>query len=76
MKDNFTAREVAVLFEQLRSEIRTIGEVLVPLPGRISVLEERVTNLETEVRSVIDVIRIAIPGHEKRITRLETKVGI
>lgn len=76
MKDNFTPREVAVLIEDLSSKFRTVSEVVVPLRQDMAEVKERLTAVETEVRSLTDVIRIAVPNHEKRIVRLEKKVGI
>jgi len=73
MEDKFTAREVAVLVEELKSEFRTVAEVVAPIPERLSAVEERLTIVETEVRSLKDVIRLAIPDLSKRVSRLETK---
>lgn len=75
MEDKFTAREVGVLVEELRSEFRTVAEIVAPIPEHLSAVEERLTIVETEVRSLKDVIHIAIPDLSKRVSRLETKAG-
>ncbi|OGW84897.1 MAG: hypothetical protein A3C35_06880 [Omnitrophica bacterium RIFCSPHIGHO2_02_FULL_46_11] len=75
MKDNFTAREVAVLVEDLKSEFRTVVEVVAPLPERLSAVEERLGVVETRLTSVEDVLRIALPDLSKRVSRIESKLG-
>ena len=75
MEDKYTAREVAALIEDLRSEFRTVSEVVIPLREDMMEVKERLSSLETEVRSLKDVIRIAIPDHAKRLTRIESHLG-
>jgi hypothetical protein len=75
MEDKFTAREVGVLIEDLKSQFQIVAEVVAPLPERLSAVEERLGKVEVEVRSLKDVIRIAIPDLYKRVSRLETKAG-
>lgn len=74
MEDKFSAREVAVLVESLRSEFRTVTEVVAPLPERLLAVEECLASVETEVRSLKDVIRIVIPDLSTRVSSLESKV--
>ena len=74
MEDKFTAREVAVLIEDLRGEFRAVSEVVFPLREDMIEVKERLSALETKVQSLDDVVRLAIPDHAKRISRLESKV--
>lgn len=76
MEDNFTAREVAVLIEELRGEFRAVSGVVFPLREDMIEVKERLSSLEVKVQSLNDVVRLAIPDHAKRISRIETKLGI
>lgn len=76
MEDNFTAREVATLVEDLRGEFRAVSEGVLPLREDMAEVKERLTSLETEVRLLKDAVRVAIPDHETCISRLESKVGL
>jgi len=75
MEDKFTAREVGVLIEDLKSQFQIVAEVVAPLPERLSAVEERLAVVETRLTSVEDVIRAAIPNLSKRVSRLEIKAG-
>lgn len=75
-KDTYTATEVGTLLESVDQKFKHVMEVVSPLPDRLLAVEGRLSMVETEVRSLKDVIRIAIPDHAKRLLRLETKVGI
>ena len=72
----FTATEVGTMFDSLKSEIRIIAEVVVPLREDMIEVKSRLTAVETEVRSLKDVMKIAIPALSQRVTLLETKIGI
>lgn len=73
-KDTFTAREVGVLIERLESRMDAMTEALLSLSREMREVKERLSALELRVTALGDVIRIAIPSHEKRITALETHV--
>ena len=68
MEDKFTAREVGVLIESLRSEFHVVAEVVAPLPERLLAVEERLSAVENKLTSVEDVIRSAIPNLSKRVS--------
>ena len=72
---SFTPNEVAALVEELKSEFRAVVEVVAPLPNRLDKVEERLAVVETEVRSLKDVIGIALPSLTRRVDKLEAKVG-
>ena len=77
-KDTFTAREVGVLIESLRSEFRIVSEglkLLMPLLDRMDNVEQRLARVEERLTSVEDVVRIAFPTINKRFERIETKLG-
>lgn len=79
VEDKFTAREVAALVEDLRSEFRVVSEGLVsllPLREEMVEVKERLTKVEERLGSVEDVLRIALPDLTKRVSRLESKVGL
>lgn len=75
-KDTYTVTEVGTLLKSVEQKFKHVMEVVAPLPDRLSAVEVRLSAVETEVRSLKNVVRIAIPNHEKRIVRLEKKVGI
>ena len=72
----FTSNEVAVLVEGLRSDFRAVTEGLTLLTERADKVEERLATLETKVDSLSDIVRVAIPNHEKRISKIEAKIGV
>lgn len=72
----FSNTEVGVLVESLRADFRAVAEVVAPIPERLSAVEERLTVVETEVRSLKDVVRIAIPSLSTRVSTLEAKAGV
>ena len=76
MKERFTAREVGVLVEELRSEFRAVSEVVLPLREDMADVKQRLFVLEIKVQSLDDVVRLAIPDLNKRVTCLEIKTGI
>ena len=76
MTDSFSAREVAVLIEDLRSEFRHVSEGLPPLGEGMSDVKERLSVLESEVRSLKDAFKLFISGLIKRVDCLETKLGL
>ena len=75
MKDNFTATEVGTMLESIETKLTLLTEVVAPLPGRLSAVENRLERLETRVGSLEDVIRVAVPTINSRLTHLETKAG-
>ena len=75
-KETFTTTEVGTLVEGLRSEFRTVVEVVAPLPGRLSAVEDRLSRVEVRLTGVEDAVRIALPSLSKRVSRIETKLSI
>ena len=79
MKDDFSAREVAVLVKELKSEFRTVAEgvvSLLPLREEMVEVKERLSAVENRLIVCEDAVRIGMPDLYKRVTRLESKVGI
>ena len=77
-EDKFTAREVGVLIEELRSDFRTVSEgltSLLPLKEDMIEVKNRLSNLEFEVRTLKDVIRVEIPSIKSRLSAVEAKVN-
>ena len=68
--DKFTAREVVVLVEDLRSEFRAVSEVVVPLREDMAEVKERLTGLEGEVRLLKDAMRVGLPSINARLLAL------
>ena len=73
---SFTSTEVGTMLESLRSEFHTVSEVIIPMREDIAEIKDRLTAVETRLIRVEDIVRIAVPSHERRITALEVKVGI
>ena len=71
--NSFSATEVGTLLETMDHKIDFIVEIIVPMQKDMGEVKERLTNLETDMRLVKDVIRIEIPSLKKRVTRLEAK---
>ena len=70
MEDKFTAREVAVLVEDLKSEFRAVVEVVAPLPERLFAVEERLAGVEKRLTGVEDGIHLSV---FPRLSSLESK---
>lgn len=75
MEDKFTAREVAALVEELKSDFRAVSEVVVPLREDMVEVKERLTKVEEQLTGMEDAVRIILPDHERRISRLESEFG-
>lgn len=76
MEDRFTAREVAVLLEDIRGEFRAGFENLASLPEDMLDVKERLTRVEDRLTRVEDVLRVGFPDFSRRVARLESKVGL
>lgn len=74
-EDRFSAREVATLVEDLRSEFKAVSQVVLPLREDMADVKERLGHVEDEVRQLKDTVRLGFPDIFKRLTRLEAKVG-
>jgi len=72
---SFTITEVGTLVESLHNDISVIVEDMSSVKNDVSALKSDVHELKTDMKLVKDVIRVAIPNHEQRISRLEAKVG-
>ena len=75
-KEHFTAREVGTLIENLEGKFNLVLEIVVPLRTDMVDVKQRLSSLETEVRSIKDTIRVAFPAMNERFSRIETKLGI
>ena len=71
----FSVTEVGTLVESLRGDISVIAEDLVSVKNDVSELKTDVHELKTDMKLVKDVIRVAIPSMNVRITYLEAKAG-
>ena len=72
----FSPTEVGTLVESLRTDIRSVAEGVTLLRKDVDELKSRVSSLEVEVRSMKDVLRVAIPSINVRLANLEAKVGV
>jgi|GEM_PF-3201265 len=71
----FTSTEVGTLIEEFRGDIKLFAEGFSIMSGDIHNLKEDVHELKSDMKLVKDAIKIAIPAHDKRITRLELKAA-
>lgn len=71
----FTSIQVGTLIEEFRGDIRLLAEGITTLQSDVHILKDDVSQLKTDVRLIKDTLRIAIPDHEKRMTRLELKAA-
>ena len=69
---DFTRNEVAALVENLRADFRVVAEVVLPLRDDMIEVKERLSAVEIEVRSLKDVVAVAIPDLTRRVGRLES----
>lgn len=70
---DYSVTEVGTLLESMDKKIDFLMEVVVPLREDMAEVKERLTNVETDVRTIKDVIRIEIPSMKSRISTLEAK---
>ena len=71
----FTGTEVGVLIESFRNDISIIAEDVSAIRIDVHILKTDVKDIKRRMITVEDVIRIAIPSINTRLSRLETKVG-
>lgn len=71
----FTAREVAVLVEELRAEFRTVSEVIIPLREDMAEVKSDISVLKTDVLYLKDAVRVGFPEINRRLSVLESKLG-
>ena len=72
MKDeSFTPSQVGTLLEAMDKKIDLIAENVVTLNKNMVDVESCLTNVETDVRLIKDVIRVEIPSIKSRLTALE-----
>ena len=72
----YSVTEVGTLVESLRGDICILAENMVSVKDDIGVLKTDVHELKTDMKLVKDVIRVAIPSINARLTNLEAKVGV
>ncbi len=79
----FSNTEVGALIEDLKSGFNVVAEETRGLSDRMGAVENRLTGVEeglfvvkTEVLALKDVVRIAFPALDARVSVLEAKVGI
>ena len=72
----FSSTEVGVLVESLRSDFRSVTEVVIPLREDMADVKDRLTKVEVRVKSLEDAVRVAIPSLSTRVSTLEAKVGV
>ena len=60
----------------MNRKIDHIGEVVAPIPERLTAVENRLAVVETEVKGLKDIVRVAIPSLSGRVSVLETKLGV
>ena len=74
-KKDFSPTEVGSLVESFRHEIRLIAEKVDAVQEDVISLKNDMAEVKTDLAAVKDAIRITVPSHEKRIGKLESKVG-
>ena len=72
---SFSNNEVMALIEDFRGNIRLIAEDVSSLREDMTEVKDRLSSLEIEIRSLKDVIQVAVPDLTRRVTKLEAKVG-
>ena len=75
-EENFTSSQVGALLESMDQKIDLIAEAVAPLREDMFEVKERLTKVETRLTHVEDAVRISLPSLNKRVERLEKKVGI
>ena len=75
-KKTFSSTEVGTLVESLRGDVQSVAEGVTYLRNDMDDVKTRLSTLEVEVRSMKDAVYVAIPSLSKRVTVLESKVGV
>ena len=71
-EENFTPGQVGTLLEAMDKKIDLLAEAVAPIPERLERIEERLSSVEVEVRSLKDVVVLSVLP---RIAKLESKTG-
>ena len=74
--EHYTSTEVGTMIENLEGKFQAVIDVVAPLREDMADVKIRLTAVETEVRGLKDVVRVAIPSIYHRLDKIETKIGI
>ena len=72
----FSGTEIGALIESFRHDLSLVAEEVRGLGEWRGRVEEGLTGIENRLVLVEDAVRVGMPDLYKRISRLETKVGI
>ena len=73
---SFSNNEVMALVEEFKNSIQLIAEDTSSIREDMKEVKERLESVETKLKTVEDAVRITLPNHEKRISKIEAKVGV
>ncbi|OGX10955.1 MAG: hypothetical protein A2351_04240 [Omnitrophica bacterium RIFOXYB12_FULL_50_7] len=72
----FSVTEVGTLVESLQTDIRSVSEGVISLHSDMDDVKTRLSSVEVELRSLKDVVRVAVPSINVRLSNLEAKAGV
>ena len=75
-KDRFTPAQVGVLIEHLEKKLDTVLEIVQPIRDDVDVLKEDNKEIKERLARIEDAVRISVPDLNKRVGKLEAKVGV
>ena len=67
---NFSNNEVMALVESFKNDIKVIAEDTTSLREDMAEVKDRLSSVETTLKTLDDAVRNTLPDHEKRIAKV------
>lgn len=74
-ENSFTPAQVGALIENIEKKIDTALEILSPIREDVNGLKEDNAEIKERLTRIEDAVRISVPDLNKRVSKLEAKVG-
>ena len=75
-KDKYSVTEVGTLIEAFQKDLGSVAEEVRGLSSWREGIDLRLESMGGRLVRIEDAVRVSVPDHSKRLTRLEAKVGL